>query len=219
MSYILAILERLDINTPEGAKVFRNYVPAFVHPETKKMYVGRRGETHNDIIDKYPHEIDPIHKDMMNSHDRGFYNTLHKTFTSKAQSGWDSSDLMSIRQRELKFGATRQFGFESLLEIELDQKLKYRLIPAVIHPETGKMYTGKRGQIHGAIINQHDIPHMMYPSVYQKNTGYYDPLNKKYHSRKDLGGLDTSELASSRTFRIRNFGNESSLLMNIASLN
>jgi hypothetical protein len=100
--YILSILERLDMSTPEGRTALRHLIPAFKHPETGKLYVGRRGDTHNDIIDRHAGEIDPIHKDLFDSNDRGFYHTLNKTFVSKADSGLDSADLMGSKVNKMR---------------------------------------------------------------------------------------------------------------------
>jgi hypothetical protein len=118
MSYVLDIIrERLDISTPEGAHSLRHLVPAFIHPDTGKMYVGRKGDTHNDIIDRNPHEIDPIHKDLFDSHDRGFFHVVNKTFISKAASGLDSSDLMTRTQR------MRKLARESLLLVGVSSSM------------------------------------------------------------------------------------------------
>jgi hypothetical protein len=94
--------ERLDMSTPEGREALRFLYPAFRHPDTGKMYIGRRGETHNDIIDRHADEIDPIHKDKFDSNDRGFYHSRTKTFISKADSGLDSADLMGSKVNKMR---------------------------------------------------------------------------------------------------------------------
>lgn len=96
MSYVLSIIEH---SYPFDTS---SLIPAFKHPETGKLYIGRRGETHNDIIDK--HGFGQAHKDYPNPYDRGFYNTRDKSFITKADSGLDSADLMTKAQRMRKLG-------------------------------------------------------------------------------------------------------------------
>jgi hypothetical protein len=101
-SHVLQVLDYLSEHSyPFDTKTL---VPAFKHPVTGKLYIGRRGDTHNDIIDSHPDEIDPPHKDNPNPYDRGFYNQKDKSFINKADSGLDSADLMTKMQRMRKLG-------------------------------------------------------------------------------------------------------------------
>ena len=101
MSYILRALNQLEHSYPGDTSVL---VPAFKHPKTGKLYIGRRGDTHNDVIDSHPDEIHSSHRDNPDPYERGFYNHKTHTFINKADSGLDSADLMTKLQRMRKLG-------------------------------------------------------------------------------------------------------------------
>ena len=74
-------------------------LPAIKHPDTGKLLVGRRGETHEDIGDR--HGLDDRQRDQRN---RGFYDPLTRQYHTKAETGMDSADLMTPYQKMRKFG-------------------------------------------------------------------------------------------------------------------
>jgi hypothetical protein len=98
-------------------------------------------------------------------------------------------------------------------EIELSPETKARLVPAIKHPITGKLYTGRRGEIHPDILKRTDLPETwagLDRVGYKRDihSGYYDHTNKKFYSRDDIaGGLDATELMS-KWQRIKRFGYE-----------
>jgi hypothetical protein len=115
-------------------------VPAFKHPQPGKLYIGRRGDTHNDIIDSHPDEIDPSHRDNPDPYEGGFYNHKNHTFINKADSGLDSADLMTKLQRMRKLGLEHLYTEYKVADDEesvwVGDNVKARLRPAIIHPAT-----------------------------------------------------------------------------------
>ena len=64
-------------------------------------------------------------------------------------------------------------------------ELKARVVPALSHRETGKLFVGKRGELHLDIATPDD------PSKYR--SGYYDPVEKRFVSHEELP-IDTTEI-------------------------
>ena len=70
--------------------------PAIQNIKTKEVYIGKPGETHEDVKDR--HGIDYYYR----NHNMGFYHTKTKEF--HPNSAIDSTDLMTKVQRMRKFG-------------------------------------------------------------------------------------------------------------------
>lgn len=71
-----------------------------------------------------------------------------------------------------------------------EESFRTRLVPAIRHP-SGKIYRGKRGEDHAEIRDRH----MTEPGKpLQGEAGFYDPKEKHFHTRADMGGIDSTRL-------------------------
>jgi hypothetical protein len=88
-------------------------------------------------------------------------------------------------------------------------QLKNRVLPAVMHPDSGNLYVGKRGDLHEDIIlNNTDLYNIREALLFVciGALGYWDPHDKKYISRR-LVNFDATDLMT-KIARIRKFGHE-----------
>jgi hypothetical protein len=89
--------------------------------------------------------------------------------------------------------------------------VKARLLPAIKHPVTGKLHTGKRGDTHDDLMMSH-----LSSSEYDKHndnydyhdnhTGYYDPHSRKFYA-SGRTEVDTTDLMT-KSQRVRRYGSE-----------
>jgi hypothetical protein len=88
-----------------------------------------------------------------------------------------------------------------------------RLLPAVKHLKTGKVYTGRRGDQHYDIIVNHGLQSdyddwTLHDKPNVLSFGFHDPKTKKFLSREESGVLYSSSLMS-KIQRMRKYGTES----------
>lgn len=90
-----------------------------------------------------------------------------------------------------------------------------RVVPAIRHPETGKIYTSPRGEDHNDIIAKHEELKSLGDLLssrkiksekwnFNRDSGYYDPHTKEFHQRQ----FDATELMTPHQ-RFRKYGSES----------
>jgi hypothetical protein len=83
-----------------------------------RLYVGKRGRTHQDIIENTP-ELKKhwdTHDDPYETHQRGFYHPKEKTFYDDDDSLLDSVEMMTKHQR------FRAVGSESQKQVQKNHK-------------------------------------------------------------------------------------------------
>jgi len=81
-----------------------------------------------------------------------------------------------------------------------------RVQPAIRHP-SGKILRGKRGEDHSEIRDRH----MAEPGKpAEGEAGFYDPKEKKFHTRADMGGIDSTRMLTpkERENRDKRLGND-----------
>lgn len=92
--------------------------------------------------------------------------------------------------------------------------LRMRVLPAIRHdkdaPGTKGLKIGKRGFDHSELREKHADAD---GNPLKGEAGYYDPLHKKFHTRDELGGYDSTRLLGSderdqRTERLRGNSND-----------
>jgi hypothetical protein len=79
---------------------------------------------------------------------------------------------------------------KTLKQFMEETSFRTRVVPAIKHP-SGKIYRGKRGEDHSEIRERHmnaDGKHL------EGEAGFYDPKEKHFHSRSDMGGIDSTRM-------------------------
>ena len=90
-----------------------------------------------------------------------------------------------------------------------------RVVPAIRHPETGKIYKSPRGEDHNDITAKHEELKSLGDLLssrkiksekwnFNRDSGYYDPHAKEFHPRQ----FDATELMTPHQ-RFRKYGSES----------
>ena len=128
MSYVLSTLAEIEVpkildNTEYSKHLFKNFYPgstqyvdddvkkrlrpAIKHPTTGKLYIGKRGDTHDDLMMKHlsrdDYEKYEDNHDYKDNH-TGFHDRKTGDFYTSRYTAVDSTDLMTIRQKGLRFG-------------------------------------------------------------------------------------------------------------------
>jgi hypothetical protein len=67
--------------------------PALKHKASGTIHIGKRGETHEDLIAKHKKDTE-----YTSSYDSGYYHGPTKTYHSRKNLQFDSTDLMSPHQ-------------------------------------------------------------------------------------------------------------------------
>lgn len=86
----------------------------------------------------------------------------------------------------------------------LSEETFNRILPAVRHKKSKKLFIGKRGDYHSDLLTKAhpkwQFRGQMEPdeqkTFLQYDRGYYDPREKKFLSRDQAGGIDSQELRS-----------------------
>jgi hypothetical protein len=98
----------------------------------------------------------------------------------------------------------------------IDPRTKTRLVPAVKHPKTGRLYIGGRGEDHRDILDKYNLladkdigsgrekSGAWSPAIH---TGYYDHVTKQYFTHKEAGFHATDLMTGPQRFR--KYGSES----------
>lgn len=74
--------------------------------------------------------------------------------------------------------------------INEETSFRERVQPAIKHP-SGKILRGKRGEDHAEIRERH----MKEPGKpAEGEAGFYDPKDKKFYSRSEMGGIDSTRM-------------------------
>jgi hypothetical protein len=93
--------------------------------------------------------------------------------------------------------------------VDIPKEVKARLVPAVKHPKTGKIYLGRRGDSHKDVMTRHKLGWralgLSFNSI--EHTGYYDHATKRYYSHREAGFHSTDLLTPLQRFK--KYGSES----------
>jgi len=95
---------------------------------------------------------------------------------------------------------------------DIPPHVKARLVPAIKHPQTGKIYLGKRGDDHSEVMERHgfvDSNRRLKVQGWDStiHTGYYDHVGKRFYTHHEAG-FHASDLMSGPQ-RFRKYGSES----------
>ena len=115
MSYVLDVLEHLyteyrvaddEESVDAGDDVKSRLRPAIIHPATRKLYMGKRGDLHQDIMHKHytPDELMSYDTEMSRWDHTGFYDPHTRKFHKASAIELDATDLMTPIQRMRKLG-------------------------------------------------------------------------------------------------------------------
>jgi hypothetical protein len=96
--------------------------------------------------------------------------------------------------------------------VDIPKHVKARLVPAIKHPHTGKIYIGHRGDDHTDVMERHgfvDSNRRMQVKDWDStiHTGYYDHVGKKFYTHHEVG-FHASDLMTGLQ-RFKKYGSES----------
>jgi hypothetical protein len=185
--------------SPIGKMLYHRGVPAVKHPETGEIYTGNRGEYHQDILERHPglgKDYGKAYKKATTDPD-GSYNVRAGTEFQDKHEGFHDPVANKF------YAKSEAGGIYHIPKISLSDEVQSRLVPAIQHGATGKVYTGRRGGTHEDIWHKHNLYGPENKGIHHKE-GFYDIRTKQFYHRHDVG-LDSTDFMTKGQLRKQGF--------------